>query len=162
MLEEAKNVEISLFDVVYCIGTHVERNASGDEFPTHDKQGVGNTSPNNQMLELPSKPTPVGSQPLFGDEICDQVLGRRPGYSKGLGWEPKRKAFKTTSANSSMTSCSQSATEREIQIQVKCDQALEQIELQDRNYQALALEMEQMRKMIQDMTRTQQRPPHDP
>ncbi|KAA0050562.1 uncharacterized protein E5676_scaffold945G00180 [Cucumis melo var. makuwa] len=75
-----------------------------------------------------------GSQPLSRDEIFDQVLGRRPDYSK----------------------------EREIQIQVKLDQALERIELQDRNYQALASEMEQMRKLIQDMTRAQQGPPHDP
>ncbi|TYK27695.1 CACTA en-spm transposon protein [Cucumis melo var. makuwa] len=29
-----------------------------------------------------------GSQPLSDDEIFDQVLGRRPGYSKGLGWDP--------------------------------------------------------------------------
>uniref|UniRef100_A0A9I9E3R3 CACTA en-spm transposon protein n=1 Tax=Cucumis melo TaxID=3656 RepID=A0A9I9E3R3_CUCME len=36
----------------------------------------------NQMLELQSQPTPEGSQPLSEDEICDQVLGRRPGYSK--------------------------------------------------------------------------------
>ncbi|KAA0050688.1 uncharacterized protein E5676_scaffold1737G00190 [Cucumis melo var. makuwa] len=37
------------------------------------------------MLELQSQPTPEGSQPLSRDEICDQVLGRRPGYLKGLG-----------------------------------------------------------------------------
>ncbi|KAA0056276.1 CACTA en-spm transposon protein [Cucumis melo var. makuwa] len=48
----------------------------------------------NQMLELQSQPTPEGSQPFFGDEICDQVLGRRPCYSKGLGWGPKSKAFR--------------------------------------------------------------------
>ncbi|KAA0033162.1 CACTA en-spm transposon protein [Cucumis melo var. makuwa] len=40
----------------------------------------------NQMLELQSQPIPEGSQPLSEDEIWDQVLGRRPGYSKGLGW----------------------------------------------------------------------------
>ncbi|KAA0059655.1 CACTA en-spm transposon protein [Cucumis melo var. makuwa] len=68
---------------------------------------------------------PEGSQPLSGDKICDQVLGRRPGYLKDLGWRPKPKACKTTSANSSTTSCSQSATNRDIQIQAKLDQALE-------------------------------------
>ncbi|KAA0037143.1 zinc finger protein ZPR1-like protein [Cucumis melo var. makuwa] len=47
------------------------------------------------MLELQSQPTPKGSQPLSEDEICDQVLGRRPGYSKGLGWGPKLKARRT-------------------------------------------------------------------
>ncbi|TYK04847.1 uncharacterized protein E5676_scaffold143G00290 [Cucumis melo var. makuwa] len=59
----------------------------------------------NQMLELQSQPTPEGSQPLSEDEICDQVLGRRPGYSKSLGWEPKPKARRTASASSSSTSC---------------------------------------------------------
>ncbi|KAA0047440.1 uncharacterized protein E5676_scaffold507G00090 [Cucumis melo var. makuwa] len=38
------------------------------------------------------QPTPEGSQPLFRDEICDQVLGRRLGYLEGLGWGPKQKA----------------------------------------------------------------------
>ncbi|KAA0037355.1 uncharacterized protein E6C27_scaffold278G00490 [Cucumis melo var. makuwa] len=61
-----------------------------------------------------SQPTPEGNQPLSRDEIYDQVLGRRSSYSKGLGWGPKSKAHKTTSSSSSTTSCSQSATEREI------------------------------------------------
>ncbi|KAA0067697.1 CACTA en-spm transposon protein [Cucumis melo var. makuwa] len=52
-----------------------------------------------------SKPTLEGSQPFSGDEICDQVLGRRPDYSKGLGWGPKPKARKMTSASSSSMSC---------------------------------------------------------
>ncbi|KAA0052204.1 zinc finger protein ZPR1-like protein [Cucumis melo var. makuwa] len=87
----------------------------------------------NQMLELQSQPTPEGSQPLSEDEICDQVLGRQPGYSKGLGWGPKPEARKMTSARSSSTSCSQS-TEREIQLQAKLDEALERIEELIRNH----------------------------
>uniref|UniRef100_A0A9I9EGG5 CACTA en-spm transposon protein n=1 Tax=Cucumis melo TaxID=3656 RepID=A0A9I9EGG5_CUCME len=67
----------------------------------------------NQMLELQSQPIPEGSQPLSEDEICDQVLGRRPGYSKGLGWGPKPKARRTASASSSSTSCSQRSLRRE-------------------------------------------------
>ncbi|KAA0047186.1 CACTA en-spm transposon protein [Cucumis melo var. makuwa] len=51
----------------------------------------------HQMLKLQSQPTPKGSQPLSGDEICEMVLGRRPGYSKGLSWGLKLKARKTTS-----------------------------------------------------------------
>ncbi|KAA0063006.1 CACTA en-spm transposon protein [Cucumis melo var. makuwa] len=35
---------------------------------------------------------PEVSQPLSVDEICETVLGRRPDYSKGLGWGPKSKA----------------------------------------------------------------------
>ncbi|TYK16353.1 CACTA en-spm transposon protein [Cucumis melo var. makuwa] len=115
----------------------------------------------NQMLELQSQPTPEGSQPLSEDEICDQVLGRRPGYSKGLGWGPKPKARRTASASSSSTSCSQS-TQKEIELQAKLHEALERIEVQDRNHQALASQVEAMKKIIEDLTRAQQGPPHDP
>ncbi|KAA0043336.1 CACTA en-spm transposon protein [Cucumis melo var. makuwa] len=89
------------------------------------------------------------------------VLGRRPGYSKGLGWGPKPKARRTASASSSSTSCSQS-TQKEIELQAKLHEALERIEVQDRNHQALASQVEAMKKMIEDLTRAQQGPPHDP
>ncbi|KAA0056012.1 CACTA en-spm transposon protein [Cucumis melo var. makuwa] len=115
----------------------------------------------NQMLELQSQPTLEGSQPLSEDEICDQVLGRRPGYSKGLGWGPKPKARRTASASSSSTSCSQS-TEKEIELQAKLHEALKRIEIQVRNQQALASQVESMKKMIEELTRAQQGPPHDP
>ncbi|KAA0040185.1 uncharacterized protein E6C27_scaffold118G00210 [Cucumis melo var. makuwa] len=97
-------------------------------------------------------------------KMCDQVLGRRPGYSKGLGWGSKLKVRKTRSASSSSMPCLQS-TEREIQLQAKLDEALEwieHIEEHTRNHQALASEVEQMRKLIQDMTWAQQGPPHNP
>ncbi|KAA0056252.1 CACTA en-spm transposon protein [Cucumis melo var. makuwa] len=97
-------------------------------------------------------PTPKGSQPLSEDEICDQVLGRQPGYSKGLGWGPKPKARRTASASSSSTSSSQS-TQKEIELQAKLHEALERIEVQDRNHQALASQVEAMKKMIEDLTR---------
>ncbi|TYK00061.1 CACTA en-spm transposon protein [Cucumis melo var. makuwa] len=115
----------------------------------------------NQMLELQSQPTPEGSQPLSEDEICDQVLGRRPGYSKGLGWGPKPKARRTASASSSSTSYSQS-TEKEIELQAKLHEALEWVEVQDRNHQALASQVESMKKMIEELTCAQHEPPHDP
>ncbi|KAA0038349.1 CACTA en-spm transposon protein [Cucumis melo var. makuwa] len=115
----------------------------------------------NQMLELQSQPTLEGSQPLSEDEICDQVLGRRPGYSKGLSWGHKSKARRTARASSSSTSCSQS-TEKEIELQAKLHEALERIEVQDRNHQALALQVESMKKMIEELTRAQHGSPHDP
>ncbi|KAA0032772.1 uncharacterized protein E5676_scaffold428G00170 [Cucumis melo var. makuwa] len=68
------------------------------------------------------------NQPLSKDEICEMVLDRRLGYSKGLGWGPKQKAHKTMSASSSTTSCSQSTVE--FQLQVKLDQAMQWIEKQ--------------------------------
>ncbi|KAA0057397.1 zinc finger protein ZPR1-like protein [Cucumis melo var. makuwa] len=113
------------------------------------------------MLELQSQPTPEGSQPLSEGEICDQVLGRRPGYSKALGWGPKPKARRTASASSSLTSCSQS-TEKRSELQAKLHEALERIEIQDRNHHALASQVEATKKMIEEQTRAQQGPPHDP
>ncbi|KAA0061298.1 CACTA en-spm transposon protein [Cucumis melo var. makuwa] len=115
----------------------------------------------NQMLELQSQPTPEGNQPLSGHEICDQVLDRRPGYSKGLGWGPKPKVRRTMSASSSSTSCLQS-TQKEIELQAKLNEALERIDVQDRIHQALASQVEQMQKLIKDFTRAQQGPPHYP
>ncbi|TYK11183.1 CACTA en-spm transposon protein [Cucumis melo var. makuwa] len=115
----------------------------------------------NQMLKLQSQPTLKGSQPLSEDEICDQVLGRRPCYSKGLGWGPKPKARRTTSASSSSTSCSQS-TKKEIELQAKLNETLERIDVQDRNHQVLASQVETMKKMIEEFIRAQQGPPHDP
>ncbi|KAA0043440.1 uncharacterized protein E6C27_scaffold1639G00520 [Cucumis melo var. makuwa] len=103
-------------------------------------------------LKLSSQPTPKASRPLSGDEICDKVLSRRPDYSKGLSWGSKSKARKTTSTSSSSMSRSQS-TKRELELQAKLDKALEWIKVQDRNHQVLASEVEQMQKLIQDMTR---------
>ncbi|KAA0040404.1 GDSL esterase/lipase [Cucumis melo var. makuwa] len=78
----------------------------------------------NQMLELQSQLTLEGSKSKSGDEICYPMLGRRPGYLKGLGWGPKPKARKTTNASSSTTSCS-SSTQKEIELQSKLNKALE-------------------------------------
>ncbi|TYK06181.1 CACTA en-spm transposon protein [Cucumis melo var. makuwa] len=79
-----------------------------------------------RMLELQSLPTPKGTQPLFGDEICEIVLGRRSDYSKGLGWEPKPKACKTTYASSVTMLCLQSTIE--LQLRAKLDEATRAIE----------------------------------
>ncbi|TYK08227.1 CACTA en-spm transposon protein [Cucumis melo var. makuwa] len=48
-----------------------------------------------------SQPSLEGLQPSSGDEICETVLGRRPGYSKSLGWGPKPKSRKSTTSSSS-------------------------------------------------------------
>ncbi|KAA0059764.1 uncharacterized protein E6C27_scaffold108G00180 [Cucumis melo var. makuwa] len=74
------------------------------------------------------------------------VLSRRLGYSKGLGWGPKPKGRRTTSVSSSSTSYPQSI-QKEIELQVKLNEALEWIEVQDRNHQVLASQVEQMQKL---------------
>ncbi|KAA0053771.1 CACTA en-spm transposon protein [Cucumis melo var. makuwa] len=45
----------------------------------------------NQMLELQSQPTPEGSQPLFEDEICNQVLVDDQATQKALVGDPSRR-----------------------------------------------------------------------
>ncbi|KAA0048582.1 uncharacterized protein E5676_scaffold236G00180 [Cucumis melo var. makuwa] len=107
------------------------------------------------------RPQRMRIQPLSKDEICDQVLDRQLGYSKGLGWGPKPKAHRTTSASSSLTSCPQS-TQKDIELQTKLNEALEQIDVQDRNHQALASQVERMQKLIEDFIRAQKGPAHDP
>lgn len=44
----------------------------------------------NEMIELKEKSS-LDDKPLTVDEICDQVLGTRLGYIKGLGYGPKPK-----------------------------------------------------------------------
>ncbi|KAA0053563.1 NBS-LRR type resistance protein [Cucumis melo var. makuwa] len=55
-----------------------------------------------------------------------------------------------------------SPQKKEIELQAKLHEALERIEVQDRNHQALASQVEAMKKMIEKLTRAQQGPPHDP
>ncbi|KAA0040162.1 uncharacterized protein E6C27_scaffold1302G00120 [Cucumis melo var. makuwa] len=55
----------------------------------------------NQMLELQSLLILEGSQQLFKDKIYETILGKRPGYSKGLGWGPKPKSRKRNPSHSS-------------------------------------------------------------
>ncbi|KAA0050659.1 hypothetical protein E6C27_scaffold673G001380 [Cucumis melo var. makuwa] len=56
--------------------------------------------------------------------------------------------------------CDQS-TQKEIGLQAKLNEALERIEMQDRNHQALASQVERKQKLIEDFARAQQGPSHD-
>ncbi|KAA0059980.1 CACTA en-spm transposon protein [Cucumis melo var. makuwa] len=56
----------------------------------------------------------------------------------------------------------QSQPTPEIELQSKLNEALERIEVQDRNHVALASQVEQMQKLIKDLTRAQQGPPMIP
>ncbi|TYK31653.1 CACTA en-spm transposon protein [Cucumis melo var. makuwa] len=50
----------------------------------------------------------------------------------------------------------------ELQLQAKLDQAMQWIEEQTKNHYALTSKVERIRKIIKDMSRAQQGPPHDP
>ena len=70
------------------------------------------------MLELQSEPSPKGSQPLSGNEICEKVLGRWPDYSKGLSWWLKLKSYKSC-VRSFLTSFSQAKEVEEAKVMIE-------------------------------------------
>ncbi|KAA0041912.1 CACTA en-spm transposon protein [Cucumis melo var. makuwa] len=78
----------------------------------------------NSRTPIPAYPD--GSQPFSRDEICETMLGRRLGYSKGLGWGPKSKSCKPTSGTGVSTSWSQSMVE--LQLRVELDETKRAIE----------------------------------
>ncbi|TYK03698.1 CACTA en-spm transposon protein [Cucumis melo var. makuwa] len=79
--------------------------------------------------------------------------------SKSLGWEPKPKTRKMASA-SSATTLTQSMVE--LQLWFELDEAKRAIEEHTRKQDMLASQVEQMWKVIEDMTPAQPRPPYDP
>ncbi|KAA0050470.1 cyclic nucleotide-gated ion channel 1-like isoform X3 [Cucumis melo var. makuwa] len=119
----------------------------------------------SSMGDIWSQPTPDGSQPLSRDEICETVLNRRSSYSKGIGWEPKLKSRKTANASSSSTLFLQ-AREYELQQvmieqqRVELDETKCMIEEQRKTSEILTLQMEQMQKLIEEMSQAQRG--HDP
>lgn len=120
------------------------------------------------MLELLLVPTLEGSQPLSGDEICETVLGRRPGYSKGLDWGPKPKSRKDGSSASNLVS--QEIHDREVmelrnivessqsRIKELKEGQRRMIEEQIRTSEMHAQQIEEMKKMIEEMTRAKRGP----
>ncbi|XP_031737881.1 uncharacterized protein LOC116402552 [Cucumis sativus] len=122
----------------------------------------------NQMLELLLVPTLEGSQPLSGDEICETVLGRRPGYSKDLDWGPKPKSRKDGSSASNLVS--QEIHDREVmelrntvetsqsRIKELKEGQRRMIEEQIKTSEMHARQIEKMKKMIEEMTRAKRGP----
>ncbi|KAA0025728.1 cytochrome P450 CYP82D47-like [Cucumis melo var. makuwa] len=91
----------------------------------------------DQMLELQSQPILEDSQPLSRDEICEKVLSRQPGYSKGLGWGPKPKSRKSC-VNNSSTSFLQAREVKEAKALIKPQR----------------VELEEAKSMIEEQRRT--------
>ncbi|XP_031260309.1 uncharacterized protein LOC116118460 [Pistacia vera] len=84
------------------VRNEIEKELNGEECDqislfkfTHFKEGKGwipleVEAKYNEMIELKEKSS-LDDKPLTADEICDQVLGTRSGYIKGLGYGPKLK-----------------------------------------------------------------------
>ncbi|KAA0039153.1 uncharacterized protein E5676_scaffold322G00190 [Cucumis melo var. makuwa] len=77
-------------------------------------------------LSNQSQPILEGSQPFSEDEICEMILGRRLGYLKGLGCEPKPKFSKMVSGSNASTLCLQFT--KDLQLRIELDEAKRVIE----------------------------------
>ena len=117
----------------------------------------------NQILKLKSQPTLKGSRSLSKDDVCETVLGRRSGYSKGLDWRPRPKSRKSC-ASSSLTTCSHSTKVEQAnavlieQQRLKLEEAKHMIEEQRRMSELQTQQMEEMNKMIEQITWAQRGP----
>ena len=111
------------------------------------------------MLALQSQTTQEGSQPLFRNVICETIFGRRLGYSKGLGWEPRPKSRKSSGSSSQTTFSHSTAVEEANAILIE-QQRLEiqetrrMIEEQRKFSEMPSRQMEEMMKKIEELSLT--------
>ena len=124
------------------------------------------------MVKLQSQPVLEGSEPLTKNEICETVLGRQSGYSKGLDWGPKPK-YRTAVSSSSSTmydyqahimKVSELRASLENANQILQEQRLrkeerdQQMAERDRQMVDHAQQMEEMKKMLKEMSRASRGP----
>ncbi|KAL0539684.1 hypothetical protein IC582_023900 [Cucumis melo] len=100
----------------------------------------------------------VGSQQLFRDGIYETVLRRRPSYSKDLGWGPKPKSQDAAGSSSSTFVERALAHAREVNelktfLEVVEEESSRKYEENIRLIEAQTRQMEEMRKMIEDLFR---------
>lgn len=105
-----------------------------------------------EMLKLQSQPILDGCDPLTEDEICDQVLGTRPGYICGLGHGKVPLSFSSTSFHPEMIELTRRAEEAE-----KLNEELnERVLAQDRKIEEMKAvqdrKMEEMQANMEGMT----------
>ncbi|TYK26609.1 gamma-aminobutyrate transaminase POP2 [Cucumis melo var. makuwa] len=131
-----------------------------DHYMSHAFQGAEDA--HNQILELQSQLTPEGSQPLFGDEIYEKVLSRRLDYSKGLGCGSKSK-FRKSCASSFLTLFLQAREFEDAKIMIEqqivvLEEAKRMIEEHRKTSELLTSQMEEMKKIVEEMSRAQKGP----
>ena len=88
----------------------------------------------NEMVEMKSHPTPEGSTPLTPDQICEQVLGIKPSYVRGLGYG------ELPMSSSSSARCSRSEVEeakkRVEEAEKQANELMQQIQAQQMEIEA--------------------------
>ena len=100
------------------------------------------------MIDIKSQPTPEGSTAPIDDEICDQVLGMRPYYVRGLGHGITTPSSSCSSRADIYAACDARLTEVQKQVEQRVDELTTRID----EYQRLQIQMmERMTQMEQIM-----------
>ncbi|RZC52781.1 hypothetical protein C5167_021204 [Papaver somniferum] len=128
---------------------------------THFKNDVWtcHTSEENygKMLELRAAPTPEGSTPLTDAQICEEVLGVRSGYVKGLGHGYEKPSSSSIEYNAELGEALRRADEAE-----KRNKELEErVDEQNRTIQGLVTDTMDIRRMSLEMQGNRQSTPEN-
>ncbi|KAI3856925.1 hypothetical protein MKW92_028150 [Papaver armeniacum] len=100
-----------------------------------------------KMLELRAAPTPEGSTPLTDAQICEQVLGVRSGYVKGLGHGYEKPSSSSIEYNAELGEALRRADEAER----RNKELEERVEEQNRTIQGLVTDTTDIRRMLLEM-----------
>ncbi|KAI3967985.1 hypothetical protein MKW92_046557 [Papaver armeniacum] len=99
------------------------------------------------MLELRAAPTPEGSTPLTDAQICEQVLGVRSGYVKGLGHGYEKPSSSSMEYNAELGEVLRRANEAER----RNKELEERVEEQNHTIQGLVTDTTDIRRMLLEM-----------
>ncbi|KAI3961397.1 hypothetical protein MKW92_032056 [Papaver armeniacum] len=100
-----------------------------------------------KMLELRAAPTPEGSTPLTDAQICEQVLGVRSGYVKGLGHGYEKPSSSSMEYNAELGEALRRADEAER----RNKELEERVEDQNCTIKGLVTDTTDIRRMLLEM-----------
>ncbi|KAI3893146.1 hypothetical protein MKX03_020171 [Papaver bracteatum] len=110
-----------------------------------------------KMLELRDAPTPEGSTPLTDAQICEEVLGVRSGYVKGLGHGYEKPSSSSLEYNAELGEALRRADEAE-----KRNKELEErVDEQNCTIQGLVTDTTDIRRMLLEMRGNRQSIPEN-
>ncbi|XP_026449170.1 uncharacterized protein LOC113349414 [Papaver somniferum] len=110
-----------------------------------------------KMLELRAAPTPEGSTPLTYAQICEEVLGVRSGYVKGLGHGYEKPSSSGIEYNAELCEVLRRADDAE-----KRNKELEErVDDQNRTIQGLVTDTMDIRRMLLEMQGNRQSTPEN-
>ncbi|XP_026450397.1 uncharacterized protein LOC113350475 [Papaver somniferum] len=110
-----------------------------------------------KMLELRAAPTPEGSTPLTDAQICEEVIGVRSGYVKGLGHGYEKPSSSSIEYNAELGE----ALRREDDTEKRNKELEERVDDQNRTIQGLVTDTMDIRRMLLEMQGNRQSTPEN-